>query len=119
MKYNLSNLVRQVQENNPKLQGLDTVIEKEILHYDILSALHEGKFLNELTFCGGTALRLCHGPPRLSEDLDFEGGPNFTVERMKGIETCIKDFLGSRYGLETIVRTPKKRSGVFNINVST
>ena len=59
-----------------------------------------------------------HGAPRLSEDLDFEGRPDFTVERMKGIETCIKDFLESRYGLETIVRTPKKRSSVFNIKGS-
>jgi len=47
------------------------VIEKELLHYDILFCLDKEGLLDQLTFQGGTSLRLCHGSPRFSEDLDF------------------------------------------------
>ena len=47
------------------------VIEKELLHYDLLFALDKYDLLDKLTFQGGTSLRLCYGAPRLSEDLDF------------------------------------------------
>ena len=50
------------------------VIEKELLHYDILFALDKESLLDTLTFQGGTALRLCYGSPRFSEDLGFAGG---------------------------------------------
>ena len=49
------------------------VIEKELLHYDILFALEMEDLLDTLTFQGGTALRLCYGSQRFSEDLDFVG----------------------------------------------
>lgn len=35
-----------------------SVIEKELLHYDILFALEKGGLLDKLTFQGGTSLRL-------------------------------------------------------------
>ena len=58
------------------------VIEKELLHYDILFALDNADLLDKLTFQGGTSLRLCYGAPRFSEDLDFAGGINFLVRPM-------------------------------------
>ena len=51
--------------------GLERVVEKEILHYDILHAMARSGLMAGLVFHGGTALRLCHGGQRLSEDLDF------------------------------------------------
>jgi len=45
------------------------VIEKELLHYDILFVLDKEKLLDKLTFQGGTSLRLCYGAVRFSEDL--------------------------------------------------
>ena len=51
--------------------GLAPVIEKELLHYEVLSALKESQVLDRTTFQGGTCLRLCYGGERFSEDLDF------------------------------------------------
>lgn len=53
------------------------VVEKELLHYRILSAMQDGGFFGPIVFQGGTSLRLCHGSPRYSEDLDFAGGTGF------------------------------------------
>ena len=41
-------------------------IKKEMLHYDILLAMHNAGLLEKLVFKGETSLRLCHGSPRLS-----------------------------------------------------
>lgn len=59
------------------------VIEKEVLHYHILSAMRESGYLDRVVFQGGTSLRLCHGSPRYSEDLDFVGGDAFTGSDMR------------------------------------
>ena len=83
------------------------VIEKELLHYDILFALQEAGFLDGLVFQGGTALRLCHGAPRFSEDLDFAGGPDFTSSHLEPLADHLKDFLSGCYGLPFEVRPPK------------
>jgi len=83
------------------------VIEKELLHYDMLFALDQGGFLDRLTFQGGTALRLCHGAPRFSEDLDFVGGRHFSADDLSGMADCIVRFVSRRYGLEMKVKTPR------------
>jgi predicted nucleotidyltransferase component of viral defense system len=59
------------------------VIEKELLHFDILFCLDEAGLLDRLTFQGGTALRLCYGSNRLSEDLDFAGGEDFCAKLIR------------------------------------
>lgn len=83
------------------------VIEKELLHFDILFCLDEAGLLDRLTFQGGTALRLCYGSNRLSEDLDFAGGKDFCAKNLYEIKHCIEDYIGSRYGLPVHVREPK------------
>ncbi len=83
------------------------VIEKEILHYDILFCLDEAGLLDQLTFQGGTALRLCYGSLRLSEDLDFAGGRGFDAKSLRDISQCVEDYLGPRYGLPVEVKVPK------------
>lgn len=85
-----------------------SVIEKELLHYDILFALDKAGFLDELTFQGGTSLRLCHGAPRFSEYLDFVGGTSFSSERMSAIKACLETYIGKRYGLEIFVKQPEE-----------
>lgn len=82
------------------------VIEKELLHYDILFGLDRDGLLDDLTFQGGTALRLCYGSPRFSEDLDFAGGRDFSRARVDGIRAALETYIGQRYGLEVIVREP-------------
>lgn len=73
-------LIEQVIAQNSEYPALRTVIEKEILHYDILRAMSGAGFLKDLTFMGGTCLRDCYGSARLSEDLDFTGGFDFSKD---------------------------------------
>jgi predicted nucleotidyltransferase component of viral defense system len=47
---------------------------KEAIHLHLLSALSEAGVLRHVVFQGGTALRLCYGGKRYSEDLHFVCG---------------------------------------------
>lgn len=85
------------------------VIEKELLHYDIIQAMSEGGFLRGLCFQGGTSLRLCYGSERFSEDLDFTGGAGFESSSINHIKECIEDHLSSKYGLSVEVKPPKEK----------
>lgn len=93
------------------------VIEKEIIHYDIIKAMSANGFLDKLCFQGGTALRLCYHSERFSEDLDFTGGVNFESSTMNQLKECIENTLSSKYGVAVVVKPPKikKEEG---INVS-
>ncbi|MEI6790328.1 MAG: nucleotidyl transferase AbiEii/AbiGii toxin family protein [Myxococcaceae bacterium] len=86
------------------------VIEKELLHYDLLFAMDDAGLLENLTFQGGTALRLCYGSPRFSEDLDFVGGPQFKTETMISMKACLEQYLEKRYELEVTVKEPQEVS---------
>jgi len=70
-------LVDQALQNQGKLSPLRIVVEKELLHHDILREMSTAGLLKKLTFIGGTCLRACYGSSRLSEDLDFAGGTDF------------------------------------------
>ncbi len=85
---------------------LRPVIEKEILHYDILFVLQRERFLSDLTFQGGTLLRLCHGSNRYSEDLDFMGGEGFDPARLIRMKECLEDYVTARYDLPVSLKTP-------------
>ncbi|WP_145520497.1 nucleotidyl transferase AbiEii/AbiGii toxin family protein [Yersinia mollaretii] len=90
------------------LSALRPVVEKELLHYDILFCLSEAGLLKELIFQGGTSLRLCYNSNRFSEDLDFAGGPGFCSANLSEMKSCIEAYLGNRYGLEVTVKEPKE-----------
>lgn len=83
------------------------VVEKELLHYEIFSALDEAGLLKWLVFQGGTALRLCYGSNRFSEDLDFAGGPAFSARSMGAIKDGIATRIGQRFDLDVTVREPR------------
>ncbi|MEZ9597054.1 nucleotidyl transferase AbiEii/AbiGii toxin family protein [Shewanella sp. 10N.261.52.F9] len=82
------------------------VIEKELLHYDILYALDEARLLDNLVFQGGTSLRLCRESNRYSEDLDFAGGRDFNSKMLIAMKQVIEKYIGNRYGLEVTVKEP-------------
>ena len=88
------------------LAKMQPVVEKELLHYDILFCLEKAGLLNDLVFQGGTSLRLCRGGSRFSEDLDFAGGVDFSSEKLQPIKACIENYIGERYGLEVTVKEP-------------
>ncbi len=98
-------LVDRIMQNDA-LATMRPVVEKELLHYDILYSLEREGLLDQLVFQGGTALRLCHGGNRFSEDLDFAGGVDFSSVSLANMKTCIEDYIGERYGLEVSVKEP-------------
>lgn len=110
MKIDQENFVQLVNRamQNSRVAHMRPVIEKELLHCDILFALNKGGFLDTLVFQGGTSLRLCYGGNRFSEDLDFAGGKQFSSTTLTDIKACIEHYIGHRYGLEVRVKEPKE-----------
>lgn len=93
------------------LATLRPVVEKELLHHDILREMSEAGLLTGLTFIGGTCLRACYGSQRLSEDLDFTGGRDFKKEDLAELARVLTDRLQTRYGLPVSVSEPVKTGG--------
>ena len=52
-------LVREAMRTRPELTSLRAVVEKELLHHDILREMNTAGLLAGLTFIGGTCLRAC------------------------------------------------------------
>jgi len=104
-------LVLEAMKNKADLAVLRVVVEKELLHHDILREMSAAGFLDTLTFIGGTCLRACYGSHRLSEDLDFTGGGNFKRETLSELAAVLIDRLEAKYGLNVTVGTPQKETG--------
>jgi len=56
----------------PHLRAFRVSALREYLQYKVLASLYGGPHGRRLAFMGGTALRIIHGNPRFSEDLDFD-----------------------------------------------
>lgn len=108
-------LVNQALQTRADLSPLRSVVEKELLHHDILREMAAAGLLAGLTFIGGTCLRACYGSSRLSEDLDFTGGNEFRRGDLAELGNVLTHRLKSRYGLPVRVSEPVKTGG----NVST
>lgn len=104
-------IVNQALSQNAELTSLRVVVEKELLHHDILLAMSDAGLLQNLCFIGGTCLRACYGSNRLSEDLDFTGGTNFKRETLTELKTVLVDKLQKKYGLSVQVSEPRKETG--------
>lgn len=112
-------LVSQALHHQPLLSPLRIVVEKELLHHDILRILSQNNLLKNLTFIGGTCLRSCYGNPRLSEDLDFTGGLDFNRETLSLMGDILKEILYNKYGLPVQVSPPVKESSQESVSVDT
>jgi predicted nucleotidyltransferase component of viral defense system len=99
-------LVDEALKSGPELALLRPVVEKELLHHDILREMSGAGLLAGLTFIGGTCLRACYGSPRLSEDLDFTGGNEFNRSDLIELGKVLRESLGTRYGLQVTVSDP-------------
>lgn len=108
-------LVAEALRSRGDLAPLRPVVEKELLHHDILREMSAAGLLTGLIFIGGTCLRACYGSARLSEDLDFTGGSQFQRSDLTALAQVLTDRLQSRYGLPVSVSEPVKTGG----NVST
>ncbi|MBB1433939.1 MULTISPECIES: nucleotidyl transferase AbiEii/AbiGii toxin family protein [Pseudoalteromonas] len=102
----LTEYIRQIIAANPEYAGVTPVIEKEILHHDIMAAMVKQGVMPSLTFIGGTSLRLCHNSSRLSEDLDFNGGHDFKPSSFSGLEVEIQKYIQNKYEVQVWVNKP-------------
>lgn len=86
---------------------MEQAVTKEFVHLHILSALSDVGLLDDVVFQGGTAVRLCHGGERYSEDLDFVCGTrgayldglDFDNVVGRGLQTT-RTTLARQFGLE-------------------
>ncbi len=104
-------LVDEALNNKQELAPLRIVVEKELLHHDILRVLSGAGLLTQLTFIGGTCLRACYGSNRLSEDLDFTGGSDFSRDQLAAMSNILIESLKAKYGLEINVTDPVREEG--------
>lgn len=102
----LKQQIRQIVQANPEYAAITPVIEKEILHHDIMAVLIKQGAMQSLTFIGGTSLRMCYNSVRLSEDLDFNGGHNFKPADFDGLEADIQKYIQNKYETEVWVNKP-------------
>jgi predicted nucleotidyltransferase component of viral defense system len=104
-------LVSHALKNQSNLAPLQAVVEKELLHHDILREMSTAGLLGSLTFIGGTCLRSCYGSNRLSEDLDFTGGQDFRRETLARLGTVLIERLQTKYNLQVEVSEPVRETG--------
>lgn len=102
----LKQQIRQIVQSNPDYAAVTPVIEKEILHHDIMDVLIKQGVMQRLTFIGGTSLRMCYNSSRLSEDLDFNGGHDFKPSEFEGLEFEIQTYIQNKYETEVWVNKP-------------
>lgn len=104
-------LVDEALRGQAALAPLKVVVEKELLHHDILREMSEAGLLSQLTFIGGTCLRACYGSNRLSEDLDFTGGADFSRDQLAGLRAVLIERMQDKYGLKVEVADPRRDTG--------
>ncbi|MDP2809659.1 MAG: nucleotidyl transferase AbiEii/AbiGii toxin family protein [Rhodocyclaceae bacterium] len=104
-------LVDQALRAQTGLAPLRAVVEKEILHHDILREMADAGLLHELTFIGGTCLRACYGSNRLSEDLNFTGGEGFDRVVLSTLGSLLVERLQAKYDLVVTVGEPIRDTG--------
>ncbi|MDP5137203.1 nucleotidyl transferase AbiEii/AbiGii toxin family protein [Rheinheimera baltica] len=102
----LKQQIQQIVDANPGYAAITPVIEKEILHHDIMDVMIRQGAMQRLTFIGGTSLRMCYNSSRLSEDLDFNGGHNFKPSHFDGLELDIQQYIQNKYETNVWVNKP-------------
>ena len=102
----LTRRIQQIVDSYPDYGAIAAVIEKEVLHHDIMDVLIKNGAMQSLTFIGGTSLRLCYNSPRLSEDLDFNGGHDFKPSDFDGLEGDIQAYIQNKYETQVWVNKP-------------
>lgn len=61
-----------IRKNYPYPPGFDRSALREYFQYKILDILFKNGLSKKISFLGGTAIKICYGSRRYSEDLDFD-----------------------------------------------
>ncbi|MFA6995585.1 MAG: nucleotidyl transferase AbiEii/AbiGii toxin family protein [Patescibacteria group bacterium] len=103
----------EIRKYYPDFSGWDRGILREYLQYKILDIIFKSEISNKLSFLGGTAIKICYGSWRFSEDLDFD---NFglTAAEFIRLSQIIKKELELE-GYETEIKNVFK--GAFRCNI--
>jgi len=101
---------------------------KETIHLHLLSALSDAGVLRHVVFQGGSALRLCYGGERYSDDLDFVCGKRGAyveaIEFEKLVQNALEAAKGSlhrNFGIDpnhVTLKQPSDPMGIKNETVS-
>ncbi len=94
--------IEELKKYYPNLKGFDRGILREYLQYKILDIIFKSAIANKLSFLGGTAIKICYGSSRFSEDLDFDNF-NLNEDEFAEISAIIKKEL-SYEGYEVEIR---------------
>lgn len=73
----------------------------EYLQYEILDSIYKQKKSAQLSFIGGTAIRIIHGGNRFSEDLDFDNFGLSFEEFQELMDNVINDMRLKGFTMET------------------
>lgn len=93
------------------------VIEKEILHYEVLNSLDRQGLFDVVVFQGGTCLRLCYGGVRYSEDLDFAAGAAFDDIVPEELARELEKDVGQRFDVGIRVKAPVSKASSGSVDV--
>jgi predicted nucleotidyltransferase component of viral defense system len=80
-------ILKELKKYYSSLEGFDRSILREYLQYKILYIISKSKIAYKLSFLGGTAIKICYGSTRFSEDLDFD---NFDLSQNEFNEISLK-----------------------------
>src|ERR1035437_5021579 len=96
-----------IKKNYPYPDGFDQSALREYFQYKILDILFKNGLSEKISFLGGTAIKICYGSRRYSEDLDFD---NFglTSEDFANMSETIKREL-TLEGYEIEIKNVFKR----------
>ncbi len=85
--------LQEIENQYPEsIRGFKRSILREYLQYKILRAIFDSKYANNLSFLGGTLLRIIYNNSRFSEDLDFDNF-NLTESDFEEISYTVKKEL--------------------------
>lgn len=101
--------LRQIVIERRKENATDDIIInalKEELHYVVLNFVYNNRSYSHLVMYGGTLLRIAHGLPRMSIDLDFQTDKKFNFEKFS--EDLVA-HIKATYGIEISIINKTER----------
>ena len=102
-----------IDSYNPRNVGETEQALREIMQEIALAGLYRGNFFKMAAFYGGTALRICHGLNRFSEDLDFSLlEKNETFELTPYLETIREEFAALGMNVSINLKTKQQKSTI-------
>lgn len=92
--------INEIRKYYPNLSGFDKNFLREYLQYKILDIIFKSDISDKLSFLGGTAIKICYGSQRFSEDLDFDNFGLTETEFTKLSEIIKKELELEGYEVE-------------------